>query len=258
MSEFISHSITLSDRQKVYFLSDFHLGVPDAARSLKREQAIVNLLQKLSEDAKAIFLLGDVFDFWFEYRNVVPKGFTRLLATLSAITAKGIEVHYFTGNHDIWVFDYIPSETGVKLHRDIMHLQIGHQLLVIGHGDGLGPGDHGFKFMKKLFTNKICQRLFSWLHPDIGIPLARFWSGKSRGAMIEEEYLGDDKEWLVQFCKVYSKNHAVDYYIFGHRHLYLNMMIDERSRYINLGEWFKIGRYAAYDGKDVTVNEWAY
>lgn len=240
--------------KSLYFVSDFHLGVPDKLTSNHREEQIIKWLISIEESAAAVFLLGDVFDFWFEYRNVVPKGFFRLFNQLHRLNSKGIPVYYFTGNHDMWAKDYLPKETGLTLFRGSVYFEMNRKTFFVGHGDGLGPGDYGYKMIKKVFANPLCQWLFRWIHPDLGIPLANFWSGKSRGATQEENYLGDHKEWLVQFCKEVVREKKVDFFIFGHRHLLIDKQFEEGFRYLNLGEWFREGHYAKFDGLELTIS----
>lgn len=200
--------------------------------------------------------MGDVFDFWFEYKTVVPKGYTRLLGTIAHIADSGIPVHFFTGNHDMWSFTYFQEELGVKLYKEPVLKEIDGKKFFLGHGDGLGPGDKGYKFIKKVFSNPLCQWLFARLHPNFGIGLANYFSRKSRMANAEadEIFLGENEEWLIQFCKDYLlKNPPVDYFIFGHRHLPLDIPLDKGARYINLGEWVKYNSYAVFDGKNVEL-----
>ena len=244
------------NRQNIYFLSDFHLGVPTVQSSKDREARIVKWLDEVEDSAAEIYLLGDVFDFWFEYRHTVPKGYTRLLGKLASIADKGIKLHYFTGNHDMWVFDYFPNEIGCQVYKDPVIRVINGKRFYIAHGDGLGPGDHGYKFIKKVFANPICQWLFRWMHPDLGIPLANYFSKRSRIATgdSDEKYLGDDQEWLVQYCKSLQEKDSFDYMIFGHRHLPLDMIIDGKGRYINLGEWINHNTFAVFDGSDVKLS----
>ncbi|MFM7055124.1 MAG: UDP-2,3-diacylglucosamine diphosphatase, partial [Bacteroidota bacterium] len=229
---------------------------PTVKSSKEREARIVKWLDEVEEDAAEIYLLGDVFDFWFEYRHAVPKGYTRLLGKLASISDKGIKLHYFTGNHDMWVFDYFPNEIGCQVYKEPVIRNINGKRFYIAHGDGLGPGDHGYKFIKKVFANPICQWLFKWMHPDLGIPLANFFSKRSRIATgnSDEKYLGDDQEWLVQYCKQLQVKDTFDYMIFGHRHLPLDMTIDGKGRYINLGEWINHNTYAVFDGTDMKLS----
>jgi UDP-2,3-diacylglucosamine hydrolase len=200
--------------------------------------------------------LGDIFDFWFEYKTVVPKGYTRLLGTIAHLSDSGIPIHFFTGNHDMWSFTYFQEELGVKLYKEPILKEIDGKKFFLGHGDGLGPGDKGYKFIKKIFSNKFCQWLFAQMHPNIGIGLANYFSRKSRmaNAQTDEVFLGENEEWLVQFCKDYlSKNPPVDYFIFGHRHLPLDIRLEKGARYINLGEWVKYNSYAVFDGKELEL-----
>jgi UDP-2,3-diacylglucosamine hydrolase len=241
--------------KKIYFLSDFHLGVPDAKASRIRELRIVQWLDSVKKDAAEIYLLGDVFDFWFEYRHAVPKGFIRLQGKLAELSDSGIKLHYFTGNHDMWVFDYLPSEIGMELYRKPIVREIDGKKFFIGHGDGLGPGDYKYKFIKKVFASKICQWLFARIHPNEGIALAHYWSRKSRIATgnYDEHYKGDDKEYLVVFAKEELKKQHIDFFIFGHRHLVIDMTVGENSRYINLGDWIKFNTYAVWDGRQLNL-----
>jgi len=243
--------------KKIYFISDFHLGAPDKIKSLEREKRVVRWLDKVKSDASEIYLMGDIFDFWFEYKHAVPRGYVRLLGKLAELSDSGIVLHYFTGNHDMWVFDYLPEEIGVKIYREPITRTINNKKFYIGHGDGLGPGDHGYKFIKKVFANKACQWLFARLHPNFGIPLARYFSRKSRIATgtTDEKYLGEEKEWLVVYCKDVLKNEHFDYLIFGHRHLPLDLKLGENSRYVNLGEWINYNTYAVFDGSNLSLEK---
>lgn len=232
------------------------MGVPTREKSLEREKRIVRFLNQIKDDAKEIYIMGDVFDFWFEYKTVVPKGYTRLLGTIAHIADSGIPIHFFTGNHDMWSFNYFQEELGVKLYKEPVLKEIDGKKFFLGHGDGLGPGDKGYKFIKKVFSNPLCQWLFALLHPNFGIGLANYFSRKSRMANAEadEIFLGENEEWLIQFCKDYLlKNPPVDYFIFGHRHLPLDIPLDKGARYINLGEWVKYNSYAVFDGKNVEL-----
>ena len=239
----------------IYFASDFHLGVAIDDGNHHREMKIVRWLDSISDSASEIYLLGDLFDFWFEYKYVVPKGFIRILGKLAELSDKGIQLHIFTGNHDVWMFDYFPKEIAASIYRAPITLEINGVRFMIGHGDALGPGDHGYKFIKKVFSNKMAQRLFAMLHPYLGVKLARFFSRKSRESTGEKDsiYLGDDKEFLVRYCyEVLEKEHY-DYFIFGHRHMVIEKELKDGSRYINLGEWFTSCSYAKFDGNQVTL-----
>jgi UDP-2,3-diacylglucosamine hydrolase len=242
-------------KNKIYFASDFHLGVPTHEDSLKREKVIVNWLESIKEDAKSIYLLGDIFDFWFEYKTVVPKGFVRLLGKLAQLTDSGIKIHIIKGNHDMWMYDYLPKEVGLSIVEDKIILEENGKKIFLAHGDGLGPGDIGYKLIKKVFTSTICQWLFARIHPNFGIGFAQFWSQKSRIANQEnsEIFLGEEKEWLVSYCKKKQEISPVDYYVFGHRHLPLEIDIDAASKYINLGDWIHHHSYGVFDGETLIL-----
>lgn len=238
--------------KKIYFASDFHLGVPDYERSLVREKKIVEWLDVIKSDVEELYLLGDVFDFWFEYKTVVPRGYVRLLGKLAEISDKGIPIHYFTGNHDMWLFDYLSKELNVKIYRAPIEAEYNGKKFYIGHGDGLGPGDHGYKFIKKIFSSKVSQWLFARLHPNFGIGIAEYFSKKSRVAtgISDEKFLGEEKEWLVIHSKELLEKKHYDYLIFGHRHLPLDIAINGKSRYINLGDWIRYNSFGVFDGND--------
>ncbi|RAU83755.1 UDP-2,3-diacylglucosamine diphosphatase [Pontibacter arcticus] len=244
----------LQPGKKVYFASDFHLGVPDAATSRAREQKIVRWLEMAQQDAAAVFLVGDIFDFWFEYKHAIPKGFIRLQGKLAELTDAGIPVMFFTGNHDMWMFDYFTEELNIPIYRKPISTSINGHTFYIGHGDGLGPGDHTYKLLKKVFDNKVCQWLFARLHPNFGIGMANMWSRKSRISNVkkDEQFLGDD-EWLVHYSKEVEAKQHHDFYVFGHRHLPLDLPIGDKSRYVNLGEWVNFCTYAVYDGKTLNL-----
>ncbi|MBX7095069.1 MAG: UDP-2,3-diacylglucosamine diphosphatase [Flavobacteriales bacterium] len=237
--------------KKIYFASDFHLGVPTWEESRKREDKIIRWLTEIEKDAEEIYLVGDVFDFWFEYKRAIPKGFVRLQGKIASLCDKGIPVKIFIGNHDMWMFDYLPKELGVELFREPIQKSYNGKTFYIGHGDGLGPGDYGYKFIKKIFRNKICQWLFARLHPNFGIGIADYFSRSSRKkTKHEDQYLGDEKEYLVNYIKDLEKKEHYDYYVFGHRHLPIDMTIG-KSRYINLGDWIGFFTYAEFDGSEI-------
>lgn len=241
--------------KKIYFASDFHLGVPTYEKSLEREKRIVAWLNTIENDCEELYLLGDVFDFWFEYKTVVPRGYVRLLGKLAEISDRGIPIHYFTGNHDMWTFDYLVKELNVQLHREPIEKTYNGKSFYIGHGDGLGPGDHGYKFIKKVFASKICQWLFARIHPNFGVGLGNYWSRKSRIATgtVDEKFLGEEKEWPVIHSKELLEKKKYDYFIFGHRHLPLDISINGTSRYINLGDWIKYDSYGVFDGVNLEL-----
>lgn len=202
-----------------------------------------------------LYLLGDIFDMWFEYKKVVPKGYIRLLGRLAELADEGISIHYFTGNHDMWVFDHLPREIGMSLHRDPIQVDLKGKRFFLGHGDGLGPGDQGYKFIKSVFRNQMSQWLYRWIHPDVGLSIAHYFSKTSREAG-KEQYLGEEKEMLLQYCKGALDKEQIDYFIFGHRHLPLDISLQGREgngRYINLGDWLRYNSYASFDGENLKL-----
>lgn len=239
----------------VYFVSDLHLGIPDHAASLEREKKFVRWLDQVKTDAAVIFIVGDLFDFWFEYRQVVPRGYVRVLGKLAELRDQGIPVYFFTGNHDQWMKDYFENELNIPVYHEPQRINIAGSKFLIAHGDGLGPGDHGYKFLKTIFRGKFSRWLFSWLHPDIGVWLGRRWSKNSRLISGEDqaEFMGEEKEWLIQYARTVLKTEGVDYFIFGHRHIVLDYPLTETSRYINLGDWIRFFSYAVFDGKSLAV-----
>lgn len=241
--------------KKIFFASDFHLGIPDQEGSLLREKKLVRWLDEIKAEAEEIYLMGDLFDFWFEYKSVVPKGYVRLLGKLAELTDAGIKINLFTGNHDMWLFDYLPKELNVKVYTDIIRPEYNGRKFYLGHGDGIGPGDHGYKFIKKVLANKLCQWLFARLHPNFGFAIANYFSKSSRIATgnADDKFLGDDKEWLVVHCKEVLTKDYFDYFIFGHRHLPLDIKLNDKSRYINLGDWVKYFTYAVFDGEKLEL-----
>lgn len=238
--------------KKIFFASDFHLGAPNYEKSLAREKKVVRWLDTIADEAEEIYLLGDVFDFWFEYKRAIPKGFVRIQGKLAELTDSGIKINWFIGNHDMWIFDYIPKELGVNLIRTEIVRTYGNKKFFIGHGDGLGPGDRGYKFLKKVFRSPISQWLFARLHPNFGIGLANLSSQKSRAATAESDakFYGEEKEMLIQYCKAKLKEDSYDYFIFGHRHLPIRFKLNEKSTYINIGDWINYFTYGEFDGEN--------
>jgi len=239
----------MSTKTNIYFASDFHLGAPNHSESLEREKKIVSWLNKIEQDAKAIYLVGDVFDVWYEWKRAVPKGHVRLLGKLAEICDSGTPVHFFTGNHDLWTFGYLEKEIGLQVHRHPIQVEHQGMKLYIGHGDGLGPGDRSYKFLKKIFTNRLCQWLFSRIHPNTSFSLANYFSSTSRISKkdSDEQFKCEDQEWLVQYSKEILNAEHFDYFIFGHRHLPLDIELSKESRYINLGEWVNHNAYAVLE-----------
>lgn len=241
--------------KKIFFASDFHLGAPNYEDSLVREKKIIAWLESIENEAHEIYLLGDVFDFWFEYRHSIPKGFVRLQGKIASLTDKGIKIHWFYGNHDMWVFDYIPKELGVELHPTEIQAVYNGKQFFIGHGDGLGPGDHGYKFIKKIFRSKISQWCFARLHPNFGIGMANFFSKKSRVATGNEDatFHGEEKEMLIQYCKTVLEKDNYDFFVFGHRHLPIEFDLPKGAKYINTGDWIQYFSFAEFDGEVLSL-----
>ena len=249
--------LKLEAGKKVYFASDNHLGAPTLKDSLPRETVFVSWLNTIKEDAGVIFLLGDLFDFWMEYKTVIPKGFSRTLGKLAELTDSGIPIYYFVGNHDLWMDGYFEEELNIPVFHKPQQFKINGTSFFIGHGDGLGPEDKGFKRMKKVFTNPLAQWLFRWLHPDLGVRLAQHLSVNNKiiSGEADAKFLGEDKEWLVLYAKRKLETTHYDHFIFGHRHLPLEIQLNEKSRYTNLGDWITYFTYAIFDGHALSLEK---
>ena len=246
----------LPDGKKIYFASDFHLGIPDKATSLAREKRICSWLDEIKKDAQELYLVGDLFDVWFEYRNVVPKGYTRFLGKLAELSDSGLKIEAFTGNHDLWMRGYFEEELNIPVHHEPVEREFNGKKFFIGHGDGLGPGDHGYKFLKSVLRNRAAQWLYRRLHPDTGVGMAGWFSRLGPKHVAEEKpFLGPEKEWLVQFATDKLKQEHFDYFIFGHRHIAIEYPLPENSLYINLGDWIRYDSYAVFDGQQLTLQD---
>ena len=234
------------NNQKIFFASDFHLGAPNQKSSLLREKNIVRWLNSIENEAKEIYLLGDIFDFWFEYSKVVPKGFVRLLGKLAELCDKGIQVHLFTGNHDMWTKNYLEEEIGLKLYHKPQIIEFEDIKIFLGHGDGLGKGDYKYKVLKTIFQSTICNWLFSRIHPNLAISIGQKWSDLSRGNQPIEKDIDFEKEQLFQYCKEQQKLKKVNFYLFGHRHIPMEIPLNDsfNAKYINLGDWITFNSYA--------------
>lgn len=244
--------------KKIFFASDQHLGAPTPELSFPREKKFVKWLDTIKDEAEAIFLLGDLFDFWFEYKTVVPKGFVRVLGKLAEIRDSGIPIYFFTGNHDLWMHDYFEKELDIPVYHRPQEFTFNNKRFLIGHGDGLGPGDKGYKRMKKVFTNPLSKWLFRWLHPDVGVRLAQYLSVKNKliSGDADVKFLGEENEWLVQYSKRKLETKHYDYFIFGHRHLPMQIKIGENATYINLGDWVGYFTYGIFDGETFELKEY--
>jgi UDP-2,3-diacylglucosamine hydrolase len=253
-----SHHIEIPEGKKIYFASDNHLGAPTLEASRPREQKFVAWLDEIKHDAAAIFLLGDLFDFWFEYKTVIPKGFTRTLGKLAEISDSGIPIHYFVGNHDLWMNGYFEEELGIPVYHKPQEFKLNQKDFFIGHGDGLGPGDKGYKRMKKIFISPFFKWLFKWGHPDIGMRIAQYFSVKNKMISGDDDatFLGEDNEWLAVYSKRKLEEKHRDFFVFGHRHLPLEIQLNEKSKYINLGDWIQYFTYGVFDGKSFELKEY--
>ena len=241
-------TITTSENKKIYFASDQHLGAPTPEASLPREKKFVAWLDAIKEDAGTVFLLGDLFDFWFEYKTVVPKGFVRVLGKLAELKDAGIDIYFFVGNHDLWMRDYFQKELNIPVFHEPQEFDINGKLFLIGHGDGLGPGDYGYKRMKKVFTFPFFKWLFRWLHPDIGVKLGHYFSVKNKLISGDEDaqFLGEQNEWLALYCRKKLTEKHYDFFIFGHRHLPLEIELNSSSTYINVGDLIQYFTYGEF------------
>ena len=243
--------------KKIYFASDQHFGAPTPELSFPREQKFVRWLDEVKHDAEAIFLLGDLFDFWFEYKTVVPRGFVRVLGKLAEIRDSGILVYFFVGNHDLWMADYFEKELNIPTFRDNQEFTFSNKTFLIGHGDGKGPGDKGYKRMKKVFEAPFSKWLYRWLHPDVGMKLAQYLSVKNKMISGDEDvtFLGEDKEWLILYAKKKLETKHYNYFIFGHRHLPMQIEVGPNSEYINLGDWIGYFTYGVFDGENFELKK---
>ncbi len=252
--------------KKIYFISDAHLGCRALGDTRHQERILVRFLEKIQNDASAVYLMGDMIDFWFEYSTVVPKGFTRFLGQLGKLTDAGVEVHYFIGNHDLWCRRYLQEECGVIMHSEPQTVQLANHTFFLAHGDGMGDPDWKFRILRSVFHNPVCQWLFGWLHPALGMEFGLRWAKHSRlkhepvlqnGGSEMSNYLGEDKEHLVQYAKEYLKFHPeINFFVFGHRHIELDLMLTRESRVLILGDWITKFTYAVYDGETMSLENY--
>lgn len=247
----------MSTGKNIYFASDFHLGSYPLNKSKERERLIISWLDHIKDDAAELYLVGDIFDFWFEYSTVVPKGYIRFLGKLAELVDAGTKLTIFKGNHDMWMFDYFKEELQATIIADELQVLRDGKSFYLHHGDGLGAGDRKYKILKKFFRSKTCQWLFARLHPNLGIGIATRWSKHSRLANNEDEhFLGEDKEWLIGYAKEMEVHQHHDFYIFGHRHLPYDIKLSEQSRVLNLGEWMNYYTYAVWNGHELKLEKW--
>jgi len=249
--------IDLTQDKKIYFASDQHFGVPNLQESRKREEKFIRWLDGIKKDAQVLFLMGDLFDFWHEWKYVVPKGYIRVLGKIAELKDSGINIYFFVGNHDLWMKNYFEEELGIPVYFEKRYYEISDKKFLLAHGDGLGPGDKGYKRMKKIFTNPLAQWAFRWLHPDIAMRIANYMSQKNKliSGVEDQKFLGEDKEFLIQYSKEKLKTENIDYFVFGHRHLPLIFDLEKGAKYINLGDWIVYFTYGVYDGRSFEVKK---
>jgi len=249
--------IDLTQDKKIYFASDQHFGVPNLQESRKREEKFIRWLDEIKKDAQILFLMGDLFDFWHEWKYVVPKGYIRVLGKIAELKDSGIAIYFFVGNHDLWMKNYFEEELGIPVYFEKRYYEISDKKFLLAHGDGLGPGDKGYKRMKKIFTNPLAQWAFRWLHPDIAMRIANYMSQKNKliSGVEDQKFLGEDKEFLIQYSKEKLKTEDIDYFVFGHRHLPLIFDLENGAKYINLGDWIVYFTYGVYDGRSFEVKK---
>ena len=249
--------IDLTQDKKIYFASDQHFGVPNLQESRKREEKFIRWLDGIKKDAQVLFLMGDLFDFWHEWKYVVPKGYIRVLGKIAELKDSGIAIYFFVGNHDLWMKNYFEEELGIPVYFEKKYYEISDKKFLLAHGDGLGPGDKGYKRMKKIFTNPLAQWAFRWLHPDIAMRIANYMSQKNKliSGVEDQKFLGEDKEFLIQYSKEKLKTEDIDYFVFGHRHLPLIFDLENGAKYINLGDWIVYFTYGVYDGRSFEVKK---
>ncbi|MBN09349.1 MAG: UDP-2,3-diacylglucosamine hydrolase [Flavobacteriaceae bacterium] len=251
------NNLTFSKTKKIFFVSDLHFGAPNLKESKLREKKFLNWINFIKKNAGALFIVGDLFDFWFEYKRVVPKGFVRILGKLAALTDNGLPIYFFVGNHDLWLGDYFKSELGITVFYEPQEFNINGKLFLIGHGDGLGPGDIGYKIMKKVFVHPVSKFIYRWLHPDIGIRLAKYISlkGFNKKNQNQKSFNGLEKDMICQYVLKKQNQKSRNYYLFGHSHLPLTFPIG-KSLYLNLGDWISHFSYAEFDGKNIHLKNW--
>ena len=245
-------------KEKVYFVSDLHLGSDALEDPKTTEKRFVRWLDTIRDEARAVYLLGDIFDFWFEYKKTVPRGFTRFLGKIAEMQDAGTEVHFFTGNHDIWMFDYFQQELGIQVHTDPLRTTIHGKVFYLAHGDGMGDDSRSFRFIRWIFHNRICQFLFARVPSRWGIGFGHWWSRSRKAALTcLASYKGEKNEHLVLYSKKYIEEHPdTDYLIFGHRHILLDLMLNRKARMLIIGDWMQYFSYAVFDGKELNLEQY--
>lgn len=248
----------MSRKGKIYFISDVHLGAPALRNNRERELLFARWLDEIKYDVDELYLMGDIFDFWYEYKKVVPRGFTRIMGRIADLTDRGIPVHFFTGNHDLWVYDYLPAELGVILHRNEIIKEIGGRKFFLAHGDGLDASDSGYKFLKRIFTNRALQWMFSRIHPNGAMAFGHRWSKSSSKAKLKhEDSFSVKNDGMYKYAKGVLENESIDFFIFGHRHLMVDVQMKEKARFILLGDWVKNFSYGVFDGETFELKKYS-
>ena len=248
----------MTQKGKIYFVSDVHLGAPAFKNNHEREILFARWLDSINNDVQELYLMGDIFDFWWEYKKVVPRGFTRILGRIADLTDRGIPVYFFPGNHDLWVFDYLPEETGVVVYRKEVIKEFNGKKFFLAHGDGLDAEDVGYLRLKKIFTNRKLQWLFSRLHPNFALMIAHKWAKSSRTSKLEkgEEKFNVNTDGIYGFALDYLKKESIDYYIFGHRHEMADIQMNEKTRFILLGDWITNFSFGIFDGEKFELKKY--
>lgn len=241
--------------KKTIFVSDLHLGVDTSLSSTERETLVCQWLMSIKEDVKTLYFVGDIFDYWFEYASVIPSGYSRFLSALRRLVDRGINIQFFTGNHDMWMFDYFKEEYGIPIYRQAQVVEIDGATFFIGHGDGLGPGDFLYKIIKRIFANYGCQRMFAMLHPTIAIGIMRRISQRDAKKYVRSDAFKGEAESLIQFARAYP-DASIDYFVFGHRHLLYDFRLNPNQRIINLGDWISYFSFAVWDGQQLTLEQY--
>lgn len=241
-------------RSKTYFISDLHLGANYIADHKAHERRVVSFLRSISVDAKRLYLLGDILDYWWEYRTVVPRGFTRFFGALAELADSGVEIVWFKGNHDIWIFDYLPDEIGLTVHDGVMVTELDGKRFLLEHGDGVGKLPWTFRKLRSLFRCRVAQRMYAAIHPRWTIGFAHSWSSHSRksGGYVPREGVGSS---LVEFAENYNFTHTpkIDYFIFGHQHIMLEKSLQNGGKMLIIGDWISKFSYAVWDGNDLKM-----
>lgn len=256
------HLGSVSHKKKVSSLASTTLPLPSRIKDKddyfpehEIERKLCRWIDSVKDDAKAIYLLGDVFDYWFEYKNVVPRGFVRFMGKIAEITDSGVEVHFFVGNHDVWITDYLEKECGMIVHTEPLVCDLDGKKFFLAHGDGLGDKSKSFKIIRALFHNKFCRKMFAAIHPRWTVSFAHKWSNHSRITGNIIDYLGEDKEYLISFAKEHLKVAPhINYFIFGHRHILIDLKIAPACRVVILGDWINYFSYAVFDGENLSLN----